>query len=160
MAELRDFEPEDKYDEFPPSETVGVGPETGFNEFVRLNDPRHFTDEARRNPVIRAFLEAPFSVTYLQLKSSTREAEWFIHKPHRAMGGELEDRGLHGSVEDFPREGQRISTLVLNHEETLALRPMRMMIVEDGAQAGVMIYKGNGTKELPFFGDGEPPDRA
>jgi hypothetical protein len=160
MAEQRGFDPEEKYDEFPPGEEVGVGPETGFNEFTRLNDPKLFTREARSHPVIRAFLEAPFSVTYLQLKSSTRESEWFIHKPHRAMGGELEDRGLHGSVDSFPREDQRISTLVLNHEETLALRPMRLLIVEDSAQAGVMIYKGNGTKEPPFFGDGEPPDPA
>jgi hypothetical protein len=160
MVKHDGFNPEDKYDEFPPGDSVGISPETGFNAFKRLNDPSLFTDEAREDPVIRAFLEAPFSVTYVQLKSSTRESEWFIHKPHRAMSGDLEDRGLHGAVDNFPSEDQRISTLIVNHEQTLALRPMRLLIMEDGAQAGVMVYKGNGTKQPPFFGDGEPPEAS
>ena len=150
-----DFDPDPIYDSFPSGESIGFGPEQGFNEFRKLNDPELFTEEAREDPVIRAFLEAPFSVTYVQFKSSTREAEWAIHKPHRALAGELPDKGIVGQVDGFPgAENARIGTYVINHELTLAIRPIRVFIVEDGKQAGQMIYKGNGSKQPPFFGDG------
>jgi hypothetical protein len=153
------FDPEEKYEEFPHGAEIGFGPEQGFNEFKQLNDPELFTDQAKDHPVIKAFLAAPFSVTYVQFKSSTSEAEWFIHKPHLAMAGQLEDRGIVGQVEMFPDvEAARIGTYIINHELTLALRPVRAFVVEDGRQAGVMIYKGNGSKTTPFFGDGVEPE--
>lgn len=154
------FNPDEMYEAYPHGADVGFGPEQGFNEFKLLNDPDLFTDDAKRNPVIQAFLAAPISVTYAQFKSSTREAEWFIHKPHLAMAGELSKRGIVGQVDKFPSSDghPHIGTYVINHEETLALRPVRALIVEDGRQAGVMIYKGNGSKKARFFGDGVTTD--
>lgn len=135
-----DFNEEEIYDQFPKTDH-GEDHGPGFNEQVRLNDENLFTDEARRNPVIRAFLEAPFSVTYAQYKSSHREAEYFIHKPHKVMAGEID--GIGGRVDRFPerREDRRIVTLVLNHELTLAKHVMRTLTIEDGKVAGQMIHK-------------------
>jgi hypothetical protein len=127
------------YDQFPDGASAGYGPEQGYNTIVRLNDPQLFTEEAREQPAIRAFLEAPFSVSYVQFKSSHREGEYFVHKPDRVFAGAIE--GIEGLVDGFPEEEPRISTLVLNHERTLARSIMRAMIVEDGAQAGQIIHK-------------------
>ncbi len=126
------------YDQFPRGDENDFGPEQGFNTWVRVNDEGLFTEEALANPAIRAFVDAPFSVNYAQFKSSHREAEWFIHKPHKAMSGQVE--GIQGSVADLPEE-PRISTLVLNHERSLAWRITRSMVVEDGAVAGQIIHK-------------------
>jgi hypothetical protein len=141
-----EINPNDIYDQFPAGAPNGFGPEQGFNRFVRLNDPELFTDAAREDPVINEFLNAPFSVTYVQLKSSTRESEYFIHKPHLAMAGQVE--GIEGSVDGFPSQSHkaRLGTYVINHDRTLAFRITRAMIIEDGAQAGQIIYKeGDGS---------------
>jgi hypothetical protein len=139
-----EINPNDLYDQFPSGASSGFGPEQGFNRFVRLNDPELFTEAAREDPVINEFLNAPFSVTYVQLKSSTRESEYFIHKPHLAMAGEVE--GIEGSVDGFPSRKAHIGTYVINHDRTLAFRITRAMIIEDGAQAGQIIYKeGDGS---------------
>ena len=140
-----EFDPETKYDEFPPGEGLGFGPNEGYNTFVRLNDRRLFTEEALENPVIRAFVNLPITVTYAQFKSSTRESEWFIHKPHLAMPGKLRRKGILGKVAGVPAEGARIGTYVINHDRTLALRPMSTLVVSDGTQTGQMIYKGDGS---------------
>lgn len=136
-----DFEPDDLYDQFPDGASNGFGPDQGYNRFVRLNDETLFTDEAREDPVIREFLDAPFSVTYAQFKSSTREAEYFIHKPGAAMAGEVS--GIEGTVDLFPPQAQQrhIGTYVVNHDRTLARLIMRTMIIEDGDQAGQIIHK-------------------
>ena len=134
-----DFSPDDLYDQFPDGASNGYGPDDGYNTIIRLNDPELFTDEARRNPVISEFLSAPFSVSYVQLKSSTREAEWYIHKPHLAMAGEVE--GIVGTVDGFPETQRHIGTYVINHDATLARSIMRALVIEDGAQAGQMIHK-------------------
>ena len=47
------------YDAFPAGAEYGYGPDEGFNVFTRLNNPDLFTEEAREDPVIQAFLNAP-----------------------------------------------------------------------------------------------------
>lgn len=138
-----EFNPDDLYDQFPDGASAGFGPAQGFNRFVRLNDPTLFTEEAREDPVVREFLAAPFSVTYVQFKSSHREAEYFVHKPHRVMGGDLQ--GVEGAVDGFPADSPHIGTYVINHDRTLARAIMRALIVEDGAQAGQIIHKEDGS---------------
>jgi hypothetical protein len=131
------------YDEFPAGADAPFpgpyGPDQGFNTWVRINDESLFTDEAKAQPAIREFLDAPFSVNYVQFKSSHKEAEWFLHKPHRAMA-EGGVQGIVGSVAGFPAN-PRIATLVINHERTLAKFITRALVIEDGAQAGQMIHK-------------------
>ena len=83
------FDPEKKYNEFPSGESIGFGRDAGYGELVQINDRKWFTEEAQRDPVINAFLEAfeyeQVAFSYLQLKSSTSESEWFIHEPHIAL---------------------------------------------------------------------------
>jgi len=137
------FNEDDLYDQFPRGADEGYGPADGFNSWVRINDPSLFTEDARSNPVVQAFLDAPFSVNYAQFKSSHRESEYFVHKPARAMTGDVE--GIEGKVDGMPPE-PKISTLVLNHERSLAIHITRSLVIEDGAQAGQVIYKeGNGS---------------
>jgi len=133
------------YDQFPAGADEGFGPDQGFNTWVRVNDPSLFTDEAKELPAIRAFLgldrdDAPFlSVNFAQFKSSYRETEWFLHKPHRAMAGDAKT-GIQGAVDGFPAN-PRIATLVINHDRTLARHVTKSIVIEDGKQAGQMIYK-------------------
>lgn len=142
------MDPNDKYeerlyDQFPAGADSTMpggpfGPDQGYNTWVRVNDEGLFTDAAKENPAIRAFLDAPFSVNYAQFKSSHREAEYFVHKPHLAMGGAVD--GIVGSVHGFPAN-PRIATLIVNHELTLARFITRALVIEDGALAGQMIHK-------------------
>ena len=132
------FNEEDLYDEFPRGAENGFGPDEGFNTWVQINDEALFTEKALSNPAVRAFVDAPFSVNYAQFKSSYRETEYFIHKPHKAMSGQVE--GIEGTVVDFPSD-PRISTLVMNHERGLAWRITRSLTVEDGSAAGQLIHK-------------------
>jgi hypothetical protein len=138
VRDERDFNPDDIYDMFPSGAEAGFGPDEGFNTFVRLNDPSHFSEEARSNPAIREFLEAPFSVYFAQFKSSYRETEYFLHKPHLAMTGRV--KGIEGRVDNMP-EDPRICTLVMNHENTLAARITRSLLIEDGLDAAQIIHK-------------------
>jgi hypothetical protein len=137
----KDFNEDRLYDQFPHGDEYGVGPEQGYNTWVKINDRSLFTEDAQRNAVINEFLEAPFSVNFAQFKSSHRETEYLIHKPHRAMGGQVE--GIAGRVDKFPEEPdqQRIATLVVNHELTLAKYITRSLTIEDGKLAGQMIHK-------------------
>jgi len=144
--DIRDPKYEEKlYDQFPAGADEGFGPDQGFNTWVRVNDPSLFTDEAKEHPAIRAFLgldrdDAPFlSVNFAQFKSSHRETEWFLHKPHRAMA-EGGVNGINGGVAGFPAN-PRIATLVINHDRTLARHVTKAIVIEDGRQAGQMIYK-------------------
>jgi len=149
---LEPFE-DDLYDQFPkgaesPYDGGPYGPDQGFNTWVRVNDESLFTDAAKEHPAIRAFLgldrdDAPFfSVNFAQFKSSHRETEYFLHKPHKAMAGQVD--GINGTVAGIP-ENPRIATLVINHEQTLAKHVTKALVIEDGRQAGQMIYK----EELP-----------
>jgi len=142
------FDPEKQYDQFPSGEDIGFGRSDGYNELVQINDRRWFNDDALGNPVIRAFIEAweqeQICISYLQLKSSTRESEWFIHKPHVALAGSEKKTGIAGNAPGLDA-GQSIGTFVINHHRTLALRPVRAMVVSDGSTVGQIVHKGDGS---------------
>lgn len=128
------------YDQFPRGDEHDFGPEQGYNVYRRLNDPDLFTEEARQDPVVQAFLDAPFSFSFGVFKSSTRESEWALHKPNRTLAGEIE--GITSEVDNFPgSDAARIGTFVINHDRTLAVRKLFVMTAEDGDQCGQMIYK-------------------
>jgi hypothetical protein len=143
-----DFNPEEMYDRFPPGEDLGYGRDAGYGELVQINLRKWFTDEAQRDPVINAFLEAgegeKVAFSYLQVKSSSRESEWYIHKPHLVLSGDEEKTGIAGTAPGFVR-GQHIGTYVINHHRTLALRPVRAMVVSDGSEVGQIVHKGDGS---------------
>jgi hypothetical protein len=139
------FDEDALYDQFPYSEAAGYGPEQGFNTWTQINDRSLFTDAALEIPAIRAFVEAPITVTYAQFKSSFRESEYFIHKPHRAMSGDVD--GIDGAVADIKGTDPRtpIGTYVINHQETLAFHITRSVVITDGATAGQIIHKEPGS---------------
>jgi hypothetical protein len=139
MRNKSDFDPDERYDSFPRGAERGYGPKEGFARWVRVNDPALFTAEALDDPTVRAFVDAPFTVNYAQFKSSTREAEYFIHKPVRAMSGGVE--GIEGTVAGFPSDEPRLATLVVNHERSLAIHIHRSITIEDRHVAGQMIHK-------------------
>jgi hypothetical protein len=134
-----EFNEEDLYDQFPSGDTDGNGHEQGFNSWTKLNDPELFTEQARNDPAIRAFLDTPFDVTYAQFKSSHRETEYWIHKPLNAMTGKV--GGIDGFVGRLNEDDPRIPTLVINHERTLAVRITRAIVISDGTSAGQIIHK-------------------
>ena len=139
-----EFNPEPKYDEFPSGASIGYGRDKGYGELVQINQRKWFTEEAQSNPVINAFLEAfeeqAVAFSYLQLKSSTSESEWFIHKPHLALSKSRKS-GIAGVAPGF-EPGQHIGTFVINHHRTLALRPVHAMVVSDGTEVGQIVHKG------------------
>jgi hypothetical protein len=139
------FDPENEYDHFPPGEALDAGGDAGFGEIVQLNLRSWFTADAQANSVIDAFLRAfeeeGVTFSYLQLKSSSRESEWLIHKPHLILPGGHDRSGIRGKVEGY-REGTPISSFVVNHQRTLAFRPTRTLMVTDGEATGMMIHKG------------------
>jgi hypothetical protein len=139
MAIDDDFDENALYDQFPRGDVTENGPEEGFNTFVRINDAGLFTAAALEDPTIRAFVDAPISVTFARFKSSHRESEYFIHKPLQAMTGGVE--GIEGKVDRFPTDNPRIPTLVINHERTLAKKITLSLTLADGVTAGQIIYK-------------------
>jgi hypothetical protein len=126
------------YDQFPSGEEDDNGVDQGFNTWVRVNDPDLFTEAAKEIPAIAEFLLAPFSLSFAQFKSSHRETEYFLHKPHKAMTGQVE--GIEGTVHRFP-EDPMLATLVMNHEHTLALHITRTIVVADSVTAAQLIHK-------------------
>ncbi|MGZ6267908.1 MAG: hypothetical protein ACXWNR_05025 [Candidatus Limnocylindrales bacterium] len=139
------FEEDRLYDQFPSGASEGFGPDEGFDTWVRVNDPSLFTEEALKHPAIQAFVGAPFNVTYAQFKSSHRESEYFIHKPNLAMTGQVSE--ILGVVDGISADDPRtpIATLVLNHEQTLALRITRSIVVSGSGQAGQLVIKEPGA---------------
>jgi hypothetical protein len=149
------FDEEALYDAFPAGAENGYGPDEGYNTFTRLNNPELFTDEAKEDPVIQAFLDAPFSFTFAVFKSSTRESEWTLHKPHRVFRGEVP--GIGGRVDGFPDDDAhaQIGTFVINHDRTMARWKWFALVAEDGARAGMMVYKEEDPEqESEGFGGG------
>lgn len=147
------FNENDLYDQFPEGRDQGFGPAEGFNEYVRLNDPAIFDPAAlERSPALRAFAESgsEISIAFAQFKSSTRESEYSLHKPSLTFAADsAKDRGelprdldIRGTVERYPGpEHAHISTLIINHERTVARWKTSVIVMEDGASAGQMIYK-------------------
>lgn len=143
----QEFDPEKLYNDFPTGQSLGYGRDDGYGELVQINQRKWFTDDAQRDPVINAFLEAwekeQVAFSYLQIKSSSRESEWFIHKPHVALSKSRKS-GIAGSAPGFDA-GQHIGTFVINHHRTLAIRPVRAMVVSDGTEVGQIVHKGDGS---------------
>lgn len=134
------FDENEAYDRFPTGEELGYGPDKGYNVKKRVNDASLFTEEALADPVIREFVDLPYDVCYLQTKSSTREAEWLIHKPHLVLAGEVE--GIDVSDGRFHHPGHIVS-LFLNHERTMARWKQSVVLSEDGTGTGALYYKQN-----------------
>ena len=153
-------EPENEiYDQFPKGSDIPdpdrSGTAEGYNTYVRINDASLFTEEALEDPGLRAFVDTGelISISFALFKSSTRESEWALHKPGRTMaadsrkgpgtGGRLpEDLDIERSVARFPGPAvANISTMIINHDNTLARWKQSVLVMEDGARAGQMIYK-------------------
>src|SRR6478752_3008339 len=132
-AQDPEFNENDLYEQFPAGASDGNGPLQGFNTWVQLNDKSLFTPEALEIPAVRAFVDAPIVVTFAQFKSSHRESEYFVHKPVRAMTGDV--TGIEGIVTGMAIDDPRIATLVINHERTLARHIIRSLIITDGGTA-------------------------
>ena len=154
------LEPENElYDRFPQGRDLPdperAGTDEGYNTYVRINDASLFTAEALEDPALKAFVDTgeEISISFALFKSSTRESEWALHKPGRTMqadsrkgpgpGGRLPaDIDIKRSVERYPGPAlANIATFVINHDNTLARWKQSVIVVEDGARAGQMIYK-------------------
>jgi hypothetical protein len=131
------FNEEEAYDQFPP------GPGGGYARGIKLNDPELFTDQAKEDPTIQEFLAAPFEVSYFQFKSSTRESEWALHKPHLAYTGRV--KGIDVNIEKLSRDNPRIGTYIINHENTMAIHIWRTLSISDGKHTGQMVHKEEGS---------------
>lgn len=152
-----EFNPDDLYDQYPSGEELGYGRDQGYNGYFKLNDRALFREELLDpgspdyRPDLAAFVRLgeeptdddpfpPISVNVAQFKSSTREWEWALHKPHLAMAGEVP--GIDSGIDNFPAPDEaRIGTFFINHDRTLAIRKLSVVAIEDGAQCGQMIYK-------------------
>jgi hypothetical protein len=149
----RSFNENDLYQQFPEGREEGHGSDQGFNTYFRLNNAELFNPEAlEKYPALREFVESgeTISVYWAQTKSSTRESEWMLHKPHLTMdaenqrraGGLPADLDIRGSVDRYPGpEYAHITTFIINHEMTMARWKQSVLLIEDGKQAGQMIYK-------------------
>lgn len=147
------FNEEELYDRFPEGREEGHGTEQGFNTYFRLNDADLFRPDAlERYAALREFVEsgAEISIYWAEVKSSTRESEWMLHKPHLTLdadtqkrsGGLPADLDIAGSVDRYPGPEQaHIATLIINHEMTMARWKQSIILIEDGKAAGQMIYK-------------------
>ena len=143
------------YNEFPSGAESEYGTADGYNTHLKLNDPDLYTDgQKENNKALQRFLETDeeISISFVAYKSSTRESEWALHKPHltfdtaaasnRDDAAGLEQTDIAGAVDRYPGpDAARISTFVINHDATLARLKQSVVIIENGAQAGQMIYK-------------------
>jgi hypothetical protein len=148
-----DFDENELYQQFPEGREQGYGTAQGFNTYFRLNDVELFKPEAlERHPALREFVASgeTISISWAQSKSSTRESEWMLHKPHLTMdaasqkrsGGLPADLDIGGSVHRYPgADKAQISTFIINHEMTMARWKQSVILIEDGNKAGQMIYK-------------------
>jgi hypothetical protein len=132
------FDEDAAYDSFPSGRELGAGREHGFNVKRRVNDASLFTEEALADPVIREFVDLPFDVSFLQTKSSSREAEWLIHKPHLVLAGERGDIDVTDGR--FKHPGH-ITTLMVNHERTMARWKQSIILTQDGNDTASIVYK-------------------
>lgn len=148
----REFDPAAKYREFQKDDDHGQG--AGFDTWVWINNPALFRDPAtvpdeQQSAALKAFLDAgrndagrnTVRYYFAQFKSSHVAAEFFIHSPVDAMTDgalpkEIDARAL--ADEDI----ERVHTLVMNHEATLAHHSIRTMAaVDDKGSAGVVVTK-------------------
>jgi hypothetical protein len=162
MANQSDDYPENElYNRFPPGSEQGTGINEGYNTYLKLNDAALFdAGERESNQALKRFLETDdeLSIYFVAWKSSTRESEWALHKPHLTMDTEaakgrpeaagIEDTEIEGSVDRYPGPDRAlISTFVINHDVTLARLKQSVLLMENGKQAGQMIYKHPPSEE-------------
>ena len=160
-----DFDENELYQQFPEGRDQGYGTEQGFNTYFKLNDVELFKPEAlEQHPALREFVASAekISISWAQSKSSTRESEWMLHKPHLTMdvanqkrgGGLPADLDIAGSVDLYPGASKaQISTFIINHEMTMARWKQSVILIEDGKKAGQMIYK-HPPEDEPASGPG------
>jgi hypothetical protein len=138
---------EELYEQFPSGADHGYGRDQGYNVYRKLNDAALFRedllnpDHPEFDAVLAEFVASGerFSVSFAQFKSSSRESEWTLHKPHRTMAGGID--GIDGPVDKFPADRPHIATFIINHDRTMARWKQSVIVMEDGAQAGQIIYK-------------------
>jgi hypothetical protein len=153
------LEPENElYDQFPRGADLPgddrAGSADGYNTYVKINTESLFRPEAlQASAALRAFVatDEMISITFAIFKSSTRESEWALHKPGRTFDATRQkepdgrlpaDIDIEGSVDRFPGPATaNIATLIVNHDNTMARWKQSVIVMEDGARAGQMIYK-------------------
>ncbi|MGH2380010.1 MAG: hypothetical protein ACRDG7_02165, partial [Candidatus Limnocylindria bacterium] len=149
---------ESLYQKFPEGSEEGHGTAEGFNTYFRLNDASLFRPEVldedsdEYKPVLAEFVKSgdEISISFAQFKSSTRESEWALHKPNLTMAVDAsKEEGLlpagldiQGPVDRYPGpQHAHIATFIINHEMTMARWKQSIILIEDGKQAGQMVYK-------------------
>lgn len=130
MSVGRDHEPRD-YSGFPPDATPG------FNEWLPAEVQGFDSEDAPQ----------PFQLLSIVLKSSSRQAEVFIHDPIRALTGSSAGSRLwedDGFVGDPPlsEPPARINSVVLRHERTLEHYVVRSMaLLDDDGSVTLVTHK-------------------
>ncbi|CAN5866425.1 hypothetical protein BH24CHL6_BH24CHL6_02490 [soil metagenome] len=144
-----ELDPDQIYGQFPDGSDFRFGLDEGYARLVRINDISLFSEEALNRsdigPAIRTFCgegardsEEPPKVYYIQLKSSTAESEFFVHKPTQYFAGEIE--GIAPPSKE-PVRLARLQTLVMNHERTLARMITRSILVVDEDAGAQVVHK-------------------
>jgi hypothetical protein len=147
----RGFDPERAYrDHFlgrPGGPPDDHGQAEGFDTWLWINDPSLFNTPS--DPVKAAALEAfldrdnPDRVMYYfaQFKSSHVSSELFIHSPRDAMTGNVPEVNV-DAFDRSERAVERVQTLIMNHDATLAHHSIKTMAAVDRkGDAGLLVYK-------------------
>jgi hypothetical protein len=84
--------------------------------------------------------ESPPTVYAAKFKSSSRQAEIFIHDPISALVGDDESiTGIPGmGRDDLPA---RVTTFVINHDATLAKKIIRVVATVNSDSVGITVHK-------------------
>ena len=86
--------------------------------------------------------ETPPAIYAAKFKSSTRQAEIFVHDPRNALLGQNANQnwnpGITSEITDLPA---RITTFVINHDATLAKHIIRATATVDSTSVGITIHK-------------------
>ena len=145
--------PDALYDQFPAGDEYGFGQAQGYARTVRINDPRYFEawfDDPDVGPTLRAFCGlddedgkgSPIRLYVTRFKSSTRESEYFIHKPVEYLAGYFDLPSLTPPGEE-PIGLERLQSVVMNHERSLAWRRTFSMLVVDDKDGAQVLHKEN-----------------
>ena len=125
-------DPYDPPPEFEPYE----GP--GFNHWDDITPAIFDDDETPSERKVRLFAA--------KFKSSSREAEIFLHDPVSSLvNGTVE--GITSAIEDasdLPRDAY-VSTLVINHHRRLDYRVIKATAMVDDEAIGITIHKEDGS---------------
>lgn len=143
----REFDPAAKYREF--QEDDDHGPSAGFDTWVWINNPDLFKDpttvldDPQMSAALQAFIDAGRNTVryyFAQFKSSHVAAEFFIHSPIDAMTDGVVPEVNARALKD--EQVERVHTLVMNHEATLAHHSIKTMAAVNGkGGAGVVVTK-------------------